>query len=160
MQLAIGSDHRGRELYRVLCEHLSKDARFDLRTFASEEITDYPDIASTVAQEVSSGFADFGILICGTGIGMSVVANKYPGVRAAPCHNELMAEFSRRHNNANVLCLSGDMLGDVSGLRIVTRWLETPFEGGRHEHRLEKIREIEHRHRPVSILEEDEAFVG
>jgi ribose 5-phosphate isomerase B len=104
---------------------------------------DYPDVAATVAWAVSTGKADFGVLICGTGIGMSVVANKFPGVRAAPCHSELTAEFSRRFNDANILCLSGDMLNEISSLQILKKWLQTPFDGGTHEMRLEKIREIE-----------------
>ena len=108
----------------------------------SEE-TDYPDIAAKVAQAVSSGAADCGILICGTGIGTCVVANKFPGVRAAPCHNEVSAELSRKHNNANILCLSGDLLGERSSVAVVTIWLASQFEGGRHATRLEKIRQLE-----------------
>jgi len=105
--------------------------------------TDYPDIAAKVARSVASGESDRGILICGTGIGTGVVANKFPGVRAAPCHNEVVAELSRKHNNANVLCLSGDLLGERSSVAIVAIWLATPFDGGRHSVRLEKIRQFE-----------------
>jgi ribose 5-phosphate isomerase B len=104
---------------------------------------DYPDIAATVARSVASGEADRGILICGTGIGTCMVANKFPGIRAAPCHNEVVAELSRRHNNANVLCLSGDLLGERSSVAIVAIWLATQFDGGRHSVRLEKIRQFE-----------------
>lgn len=142
----MGSDHRGRELCRDLQQFLGRQAHIDVRyIFVDEESVDYPDIAASVASTISNGLADFGILICGTGIGMSVVANKFPGVRAAPCHSELVAEFSRRYNDANVLCLSGDMLGERSCLQIVGKWLETSFEGGRHQERLNKIQAIENR---------------
>lgn len=104
---------------------------------------DYPDVASKVAQMVSSGEADRGVLICGTGIGMCIVANKYPGVRAAVCSDELTAEISRRHNNLNILCLSGDMLGDQALQNVLHTWIVTEFEGKRHETRLEKIAQIE-----------------
>ena len=145
MRLTISSDHRGQELCRNLERHLSGDDRFDIEyvEWTSEDI-DYPDVAALVASTVSNGTADFGILICGTGIGMCIVANKFPGVRAALCHSELAAEFSRRHNDANILCLSSDMHGERSCFRIVEKWLQTPFDGGRHERRLEKIKEIEH----------------
>ncbi len=104
---------------------------------------DYPDVAAEVAEKVSRGQADRGILICGTGIGMCITANKFAGVRAAPIIDELSAELSRRHNDLNVLCMSGDMLDEDAIHRIARIWLETPFDGGRHEKRLEKINEIE-----------------
>jgi ribose 5-phosphate isomerase B len=93
---------------------------------------DYPDFASIVSSKVSQGQCDRGILICGTGIGMCITANKFPGVRAACCHDEVTAELSRRHNDTNVLCLSGDALSDSLMDRVVKLWMETPFEGGRH----------------------------
>lgn len=111
------------------------------------EKTDYPDIAAKVALAVSTGVADCGILICGTGIGTCIVANKFPGIRAAPCHNEVIAELSRRHNDSNVLCLSGDLLGERSCVAVVAAWLVASFEGGRHSARLEKIRLLESYHR-------------
>ena len=104
---------------------------------------DYPDVAARVGSTVSKGDVDRGILICGTGIGMSIAANKFPGVRAAPCHDDLTAEMSRRHNDLNVLCLSADMLGEKLIDRMVEIWLNTPFEGGRHARRVDKIAELE-----------------
>jgi ribose 5-phosphate isomerase B len=106
---------------------------------------DYPDIANTVSQRVSDGSSDRGILICGTGIGMAIAANKYKGVRAATCHDTVTAEMSRRHNNLNVLCLSADLFGERSVEQLVSIWLETEFEGGRHERRINKISETEAR---------------
>ena len=106
---------------------------------------DYPDIAEEVASMVSNGTVDRGILICGTGIGMSIAANKFPGVRAAPVPDEMLADISRRHNDLNVLCLSGDLLGEKLADRLVEIWLKTPFEGGRHARRNQKIEELEHR---------------
>lgn len=114
----------------------------DVGTF-SEGPCDYPDIAGQVARMVARREVDRGILICGTGLGMAIAANKFPGVRAAPCHDELTAELSRLHNDANVLCLSGDMLGPRLVERIVNTWLKTEFEGGRHTVRLQKIRDLE-----------------
>jgi ribose 5-phosphate isomerase B len=106
---------------------------------AGKESVDYPDLAFQVAQAVSSKQADRGILLCGTGIGMCIAANKVPGVRAAPCHDSITAEMSRRHNDANVLCLSADLLGADLMQRMVRIWLATEFEGGRHARRVEKI---------------------
>lgn len=144
MRVAIGSDHRGFEAKcRIieLLQRLDHDV-FDAGTNGSESV-DYPDIAAVVARRVGSGEADRGILICGTGLGMCIVANKIPGVRAAPCHDDLTAEMSRRHNDLNVLCLSADMLGEKLIDRMVEIWLDTQFEGGRHARRVEKIAEIE-----------------
>ena len=104
---------------------------------------DYPDIASQVAQEVSEHIADRGILICGTGLGMCIVANKFPGVRAAPIADELSAELSRRHNDLNVMCMSADMLSENTMDRLVDIWITTPFDGGRHTRRIDKIAAIE-----------------
>ena len=96
-----------------------------------------------MARKVAAGLADRGILICGTGLGMCIAANKFHGVRAAPCHDDLTAELSRRHNDLNVLCLSADMLGERLIDRMVEIWLTTPFEGGRHARRVEKIAALE-----------------
>ena len=109
---------------------------------------DYPDIAAMVGNKVACGQADRGILICGTGIGMAITANKFPGVRAATCHDEVTAEMSRRHNDVNVLCLSGDMLGERRMDRMVDIWINTDFEGGRHARRVEKIRNLEQSPKP------------
>ena len=144
MRLIFGSDHRGQDLCRILRQYLKVSNGTDVDYVESDgESIDYPDIAARVATTICNGLADYGILICGTGIGMCIVANKFPGIRAVPCHSIVAAEFSRRFNDANVLCLSGDMLGELSGPQIVEKWLETPFEGGKHTKRLEKIREIE-----------------
>ena len=107
------------------------------------EIVDYPDFGAKGARSVSEGKADRAILICGSGIGMSIVANKFPGVRAALCHDELTAEMSRRHNDANVLCLSADLLGERLTSRMIEIWLGTVFEGGRHARRIGKISDME-----------------
>jgi ribose 5-phosphate isomerase B len=116
----------------------------------STESVDYPDIASSVSGKVSRGEVDRGILVCGTGIGMSIVANKFPGVRAATCHDEITAEICRRHNDVNVLCLSGDLLGERPIDNLVEIWLKTEFEGGRHARRLKKVEDLEARYAPGS----------
>lgn len=146
MRIAIGSDHRGFAAKSKLLELLKRldQEVVDMGPHTNESV-DYPDIASLVANQVSSGAVDRGILICGTGIGMCIAANKFPGVRAAPCHDDLTAEMSRRHNDLNVLCLSADMLGEKLIDRMVEIWLKTEFEGGRHARRVDKITEIEHR---------------
>jgi ribose 5-phosphate isomerase B len=144
MNIAIGSDHRGVEAKRRLVASLQQHGHTvaDVGTNAQESV-DYPDLAYEVAQRVSKGTAERGILICGTGIGMCIAANKLRGVRAAPCHDSITAEMSRRHNDANVLCLSADLLGEELIERMVRIFLETPFDGGRHARRVEKIGKIE-----------------
>jgi ribose 5-phosphate isomerase B len=144
MNIAIGSDHRGIEVKQKLIELLHGLGHRVLDEGAnSAEAVDYPDIAQRVAQRVSCGETERGILICGTGIGMAIAANKVPGIRAAPCHDDLTAEMSRRHNDLNVLCLSADMLGERLIDRMVEIWLNTEFEGGRHARRVQKISELE-----------------
>lgn len=147
MRIAIGSDHRGFAVKQKLIELLKQlgQEAVDVGTNSTESC-DYPDIACVVAGQVSRREVDRGILICGTGIGMSIVANKFPGVRAAPCHDDLSAEMSRRHNDLNVLCLSADMLGEKLIDRMVEIWLNTEFEGGRHARRVEKIQQLESQH--------------
>jgi ribose 5-phosphate isomerase B len=144
MKIAIGSDHRGHDAKRRIATLLPQLGHevLDLGPDASDSV-DYPDFAFQVAQAVSSGRVDRGILICGTGIGMCIAANKVKGVRAAPCHDSITAEMSRRHNDANVLCLSADLLGDELIDRMVRIWLTTEFEGGRHARRVEKIARFE-----------------
>ncbi len=144
MRIAIGSDHRGFQLKTRLIEYLSQhgDDVLDLGT-NGQESCDYPDFAKAVAEAVSRGEAERGILICGTGIGMAIAANKVPGIRAAPVQDELSAEMSRRHNDLNVLCLSADMLGQKNIENMLDIWLKTEFEGGRHARRVEKIARIE-----------------
>jgi len=145
MKIILASDHRGLNVRTTILEYLQTlpEHTVLLADGQLSKDADYPDIAAKVAQVVSSGAADRGILICGTGIGSCVVANKFPGVRAAPCHNEVVAELSRKHNDANVLCLSGDLLGERSSVAVIAIWLSAQFEGGRHSIRLEKIRRLE-----------------
>lgn len=144
MRIAIGSDHRGFHLKEKLTALLQQKGHevSDEGTSATESV-DYPDFAALVASKVSDGSVERGILICGTGIGMAIAANKYPGVRAAPCTDEVTAEISRRHNNLNVLCLSADMLSPRIVERMVEVWVETEFEGGRHSRRVQKIHDLE-----------------
>jgi ribose 5-phosphate isomerase B len=144
MHIAVGTDHRGYPLRgRILdlLQRLGHEVE-DVGTFTGEAV-DYPDIAACVARKVSRNEVDRGILICGTGLGMSITANKFPGVRAAPCHDDLTAEMSRRHNDSNILCLSADLLGERLIDRMIELWLSTPFEGGRHARRISKISDLE-----------------
>jgi ribose 5-phosphate isomerase B len=144
MRIAVGSDHRGYSVKENLVQLLKKMEHevVDCGTHDCNSV-DYPDVAAIVARQVHNGEVDRGILICGTGIGMCIAANKVPGVRAAPCHDDLSAEMSRRHNDLNVLCLSADMLGERLIDRMVEIWLRTEFEGGRHARRVEKIAALE-----------------
>jgi len=147
MIIAVGSDHRGFEAKKRILLLLSQlgHETLDLGTQGPESV-DYPDFAIQVAQAVGDKRVDRGILICGTGIGMCIAANKVHGVRAAPCHDSITAEMSRRHNDANILCLSGDLLGEELIDRMVRIWLQTEFEGGRHARRVEKIEHFEKNH--------------
>ena len=145
-KIIMGCDHAAFQLKETIKAYLTEKgvAVEDVGTH-SEDSVDYPDFGIKVASQVSSGAYRRGILICGTGLGMSIVANKFPGVRAAPCHDDLTAEMSRRHNDLNVLCLSGDMLGERLVDRLIEIWLSTPFEGGRHARRVQKIVDLERR---------------
>ena len=144
MRIALGSDHRGWGLKQAVIGLLMKKG-YEFEDFGcySTEASDYPDFAQRVAQAVAKGGFEYGILICGTGIGMSIAANKVKGIRAALCYSPLAARLARQHNNANVLCLAGE--GAEEGLieEIVTTFLNTEFEGGRHAARLEKIKAME-----------------
>ena len=144
MRIAIGSDHRGYHLKEKLTAILRAGGHEvdDVGTCVTESV-DYPDFAELVARQVSEGKAERGILICGSGIGMTITANKFPGVRAAPCTDEITAEISRLHNDLNVLCLSADMLSPRVVQRMLEVWLKTEFEGGRHARRVQKIEELE-----------------
>ncbi len=144
MRIAVGTDHRGYGIRKRLIESLQRHGHEVLDVGSdSPDPVDYPDIAARVAGMVSQGQVDRGVLVCGTGLGMCIAANKFPGVRAAPCYDELSAEISRRHNDLNVLCLSGDLMSERLLERVVEIWLNTPFDGGRHARRLEKIRKLE-----------------
>ena len=145
MKLAIGADHGGFELKKEIADFLKKIANIDVVDFgtAGPESVDYPDYGRKVSEAVAKGSADRGILICGTGIGMSIVANRFPQVRAALCHDNFTARMSRLHNDANVLVMGERVIGRGVALDIVKTWLETEFEGSRHQRRLEKIKEIE-----------------
>ncbi len=145
MKIAVASDHRGYVVKRRLVAQVG-DRGHTVLDFGTDnpKSCDYPDFAMPAALAVADGRADRGILIDGSGIGMSIVANKFPGIRAAICHDELTAEISRRYNNANILCVAADLLGDELIRRIVDAWLLTPFEEGRHSRRIEKITELEH----------------
>src|SRR5437870_4688652 len=144
MKIVVGSDHRGFEAKQRLAESLRRQGHevVDVGTEGNNSV-DYPDYAFEVARAVGDGRAERGILICGTGIGMCIAANKVRGVRAAPCHDSITAELSRRHNDSNVLCLSADLLGEELIERMIRIWLETPFEAGRHARRVDKITKYE-----------------
>ena len=142
--VVIGSDHGGLQLKAVLFEAL-RQRGLDVRDMGTDngDSVDYPEFAEKVAGAVSRGEANSGILICGTGIGMSIVANKFPGVRAALVTDEFMAQMAKEHNNANVLVLGGRVLDAPTACRLVGIWLDAAFEGGRHQRRLDKISELE-----------------
>lgn len=144
MKIAIASDHRGYEA-KELIKSLLKKTGHEVVDFGTSESKscDYPDYAVPACKAVASGEADNGILICGSGIGMSIAANKVKGIRAALCQDEMFVQTAREHNNANVLCLPAMLVNDSLLSRIVDSWLNTPFQGGRHERRVEKLQEIE-----------------
>ncbi len=145
MKLAIGCDHGGFELKEEILKFLKTVANLQVTDLgpANKESVDYPDFGAKVSETVSRGTMDRGILICGTGIGMSIVANRYPNVRAALCHDHFTAQMSREHNDANILVMGERVIGKGVALEIVKTWLDTPFGGGRHQTRLDKITAIE-----------------
>ncbi len=141
MKLAIASDHGGRKLKKAVRLHLMGRG-LSVRDFGvgdDVERADYPDYAQSVARAVAEGQFDLGILVCGTGLGMAMAAGKVPGIRAAACANEFMGRLARAHNNANILALGERTLGEGLALAIVEAFLQTPFEGGRHQDRLDKF---------------------
>ncbi len=142
--LAIASDHGGLGLKNIIGEWLAQKGidYEDMGTF-SEESVDYPDYGALVARAVVEGRAERGILVCGTGIGMSIVANKFPGIRAALVHDEFTAKMAGEHNCANILVLGGRVLEASQACELVQIWLDTPFAGGRHQRRLDKIAALE-----------------
>ena len=144
--IAIGSDHGGYALKQVIISHLA-DRGIEFRDFGtySEESCDYPEYGEAVGRAVASGECELGIAVCGTGIGISIDANKVHGGRAAACSDGYTAEMCRRHNDANVLALGGRVIGPGLALKIVDIFLSTGFDGGRHARRLGKLAEIEAR---------------
>jgi ribose 5-phosphate isomerase B len=152
MKVAIGSDHRGfdaKQQIKAIVAQMGHEC-LDFGTDGTHPV-DYPDLAYTVAKAVSESQADRAILICATGLGMSIAANKVRGIRAALCHDELSAHISRDHNDTNVLCLSGDQIGEVLLRKIVEAWLSTEFSGGRHQRRVSKINAIENGQDPREL---------
>lgn len=143
-RIVIGSDHAGFELKNKICQHLKKQGidAVDIGPQSADSV-DYPDFAEKVARSVSEGRFAEGILVCGTGIGMSITANKIPGVRAAVVTNVFMAKSSRGHNDANVLCLGSRVTDEPLALQIVDTWIAEPFEGGRHARRVDKMKELD-----------------
>lgn len=146
MKIAVGNDHAGYRLKMAITRYLRR-RQIRYKDFGSDSSkpVDYPDYAVPVAVAVSKKRFDRGILICGTGIGMSMVVNKFPGIRGAVCHDAFTARVSRAHNNANILLLGGRVLSQKKALGIVKVWLDTKPEGGRHARRVNKIRQIEKR---------------
>ena len=149
LRIAIGSDHRGFGLKAAiapLLEELGHQYQ-DMGCYNSDSI-DYPDVAESVARAVAEGQADYGVLICGTGIGMSITANKVPGIRAALCSDPVSAQMARQHNDSNVLCVGGAIVGELMAREITAAYLSAEFQGGRHARRVEKIRRLENNSLP------------
>ncbi len=144
MKIAIGCDHGGLEHKNAIKEHLIARG-FEVRDFGINELksVDYPDIALPLAKAVSQGECERGILVCGTGIGMSLTANKVKGIRAAACSEHFSARYTRLHNNSNILCLGGRVIGVGTAIELVDLFVDTEFEGGRHQTRIDKVMAIE-----------------
>jgi len=147
MKIGIGSDHAGFKLKKLILEYFKEEgiSHIDYGTNSTESV-DYPDFIFLVAKAVAEQKVDRGIVICGSGIGASIVANKIKGIRAARCENEYVARYSRLHTDANVLALGERVVGTEIAVSIVKEWLNTGFEGGRHQRRLDKIAELEKNH--------------
>ena len=144
MKIAIGCDHGGFEQKNAIAEHL-KERGFEVTDFGIYEnkSVDYPEIALKLANSVAAGENTLGILVCGTGIGMSIAANKVNGIRAAAVSDHFSAKYTRLHNNANILCLGGRVIGVGTALELADLFVDTEYEGGRHQKRLDMITEIE-----------------
>jgi ribose 5-phosphate isomerase B len=152
MRVVVASDHRGydaKQVVKAIVTQMGHEC-VDVGTDTATPV-DYPDLAYMAGKSVSDQTADRAILICATGLGMSIAANKVRGVRAALCHDELSAQISRDHNDANVLCLSGDQLGEVLLRKVVEAWMSTEFSGGRHQRRVNKITAIEQGRDPREV---------
>jgi ribose 5-phosphate isomerase B len=143
-RIALGADHAGFDLKQRIKAHLQQHGyQVDDRGTNSTESVDYPDFAQAVGEQVAGKQADLGVLVCGSGIGMAITANKVPGVRAANVSSEYEAQMSREHNDANVLALGARILDEAKALTIVDKFLDTQFAGGRHQRRVDKIAEVE-----------------
>ena len=144
MRIAIGCDHRGFPIKQAILPLLAELGHQyqDMGCYSGDSV-DYPDIAQEVARAVTKGEANHGVLICGTGIGMSITANKVPGVRAALCSDPMSARMARQHNDANVLCIGGAVIGEWLAREITTAYLSSGFEAGRHTRRVDKICRLE-----------------
>jgi len=154
MKIALSGDHRGVASIRMLAEKLKREGHeATVVGDCSGAACDYPERAYDVGRIVASKQADVGILVCGTGIGMAIAANKVKGIRAAVVHDELTAQLSRSHNDANVLCLSADLLGQRLIEKIVEVWLASAFEGGRHARRIRKVIAMENGQDPATVVE-------
>ena len=142
--LAIGSDHGGFELKQSIIAHL-KERGIEVKDFGCYDLNsvDYPEIALEVTGAIKSGEAKLGILVCGTGIGMSIAANKVKGIRAAACSETFSAKYTRLHNDSNVLCLGGRVIGPGVALEMVDLFIDTNYEGGRHDRRVAAVMDIE-----------------
>ena len=147
MKLIIGSDHAGYELKEKLRRELA-EAGLKIEDYGTttEESCDYPDVGLKVAEQVAARASTMGILICGTGVGMSITANKVPGIRAALAYNTYVAQYAREHNDANILILPGRVVGKEMAVAMVRSWLGARFAGDRHQRRLNKIKEIEQKY--------------
>ena len=141
MDIIMGSDHAGFDLKEACREHLEGASRCRVKDIGvfNRDSYDYPKVAHELARAVADGKHDFGVLICGSGLGMSMVANRYKGIRAALCHNSYTARMSRLHNDANILVMGGRVIGVGLAMEMLDVFLETPFEGGRHQKRLDQF---------------------
>lgn len=148
LRIAVGSDHAGFDLKEKIRHYLAGKGFEveDLGTKSSASV-DYPDFAQKVGETVAAKQADFGVVVCGTGLGVAMSANKVRGIRAAPCNDTLSARFSRSHNDANVITLGGRLIDEATAHKILDTFFSTPFEGGRHQRRVDKITAIEEKHR-------------
>jgi ribose 5-phosphate isomerase B len=148
-KIALGSDHAGFALKEKVREYLAGQG-YEVADYgpASAEPVDYPDFAEKVSEQVAAHQADYGVLVCGTGLGMAMAANKVPGIRAATVNDTLSAHFARSHNDANVLAMGERLTDEATARKILDTWLSTPFAGDRHQRRIDKIASIDQRHHP------------
>lgn len=148
-KIALGADHAGFDLKEKVRRYLTRQG-YEVEDLGarSTDSVDYPDYAEKVATRVAAKQAGFGVLVCGTGLGVAMAANKIPGIRAAPCNDTISARLAREHNNANVLTMGGRLVDEATAHKILDTWLATPFAGGRHQRRVEKITALEQKSHP------------